>query len=63
MAQSVQLGDSNLTNCILFEFVFENQIFEFEIELVEIGIIWSNLNPSITKLFNSMKYSMRYERR
>ncbi len=36
MAQSVQLGDSNLTNCIIFEFEFEIRNFGFETELVEI---------------------------
>ncbi len=38
MAQPVQLGDSYLTNCILFEFEFEIQNFEIEAELVE--ILW-----------------------
>ena len=45
MAQSVQLGDSNLTNCILFEFQFEIQNFEFKTELVEIRWVYYIEHP------------------
>ncbi len=40
MAQSVQLGDSNLTNCILLEFEFEIKSFEIKTELIEIRWVY-----------------------
>ncbi len=45
MAQSVQLGNLNLTICILFEFEFEIRNFEFKTELVEIWWVYYIEHP------------------
>ena len=45
MAQSVQLGNLNLKICILFEFEFKIQNFEFKTELVEIRWVYYIEHP------------------